>query len=94
MSRDRAVRAVRRGFAQLRLWTPIHDCKNSRIAGHGDAAANRASLASLNKTCKLDDVRSSTDLADILKGLVDAQPTGKIDEFLPRPCAPSAKTMT
>jgi transposase len=57
--------------------------KNALFAGHDEAAANWACLASLIETCKLNGVDPQAYLADVLTKLVNLWPDACLDELMP-----------
>ena len=57
--------------------------KNALLAGHDAGAENRACLASLIETCKLNAVDLQVYLTDVLTRLVILWPAARIDELLP-----------
>ncbi len=57
--------------------------KNSLFAGSDEGEANRANLASLIKTCKLNGVNPQACFTDLLTRLVNGWPQNRIDELMP-----------
>jgi transposase len=57
--------------------------KNALFAGHDQGAANRACVASLIETCKLNGVDPQAYFTDVLTKLVNLWPASRIDELMP-----------
>jgi hypothetical protein len=57
--------------------------KNSLFAGSDEGAENRACLASLIETCKLNSVNPQAYFTDLLTRLVNGWPQKRIDELMP-----------
>ncbi len=57
--------------------------KNSLFAGSNEGGANRACLASLIETCKLNHVNPQTYFTDLITRLVNGWPQNRIDELMP-----------
>ena len=62
--------------------------KNSLFAGSDEGGENRACLASLIETCKLNGVNPQTYFTDLLTRLVNGWPRKRIDELMPWHWAP------
>jgi transposase len=57
--------------------------KNALFAGHDLGAENRATIASLVETCKLNAVDPLAWMTDVLTRLVNLWPATRIDELIP-----------
>ena len=57
--------------------------KNALFAGHDKGAENRACVASLIETCKLNDVEPQAYIAGVLDRLVNLWPASRIDDLMP-----------
>jgi transposase len=57
--------------------------KKALFAGHDEGAENWALIASPIETCKLNDVDSQANFADVLVKLVGLWPASRIDELMP-----------
>ncbi len=58
--------------------------KNALFAGHDEGAENRACIASLIETCKLNGVDPQAYFADVLTRPVNLWPASRLDDLMPR----------
>ena len=63
--------------------------KNALFAGHDTGAQNRATIASLIETCKLNGVQPHGYLAGVLKAIAAGHKQADIKDLLPWNCAKS-----
>jgi transposase len=57
--------------------------KNALFAGHEIGAENRALLASIVATCKLNDVNPASYIAETLEAIIDGHPHSRIEDLMP-----------
>lgn len=57
--------------------------KNALFAGHDAGAENRAVIASLIETCKMNDVNPVDYLATTLRAILDGHSKARIEQLMP-----------
>ncbi len=65
------------------MYDKMCDRKNALFAGHNAGAENRAIIASLIETCKINGVYPHDWLANTLTAIVNGHKQSKIDELVP-----------